>query len=376
MRFRKSAPQALIVVAALVITALTFGANRLFGDMTSAVERSQLDLMRSIITFNLAGTATNSLARAEITAADSTVRKLLTQQNRPALLAHTEAMFQEQRDKYAVDQVQFHLAPSISFLRLQNSALFGADISGYRQMVVAVNREQVAKKGVEIARTGPAIFGVTPIRDMAGNHVGSVEFGMDIGPLLDRLKAAYGLELSLFIDEQPLRAVATGMRSGVISEHNRIGPTMRIHSTDWTLMSWLVNGDDLRIHDDPRDWVRNAGGVPYGVLLHPLRNGSGETLGAIVVARSFESTRSAAARTTVLQWLFALLGFLIVAGAILIVIRGWLVRPLEAISARFASLGTATRPKPDEDDRYLSVEMAALAAEHQRIADMIDGKQK
>jgi methyl-accepting chemotaxis protein len=376
MKFRKSAPRALIVIAALVIVALTFGANRLFGSMTSAVEQGQLDLMKAIITFNLAGTSTNSLARAEILAADRTVRRLLAQRDRPGLIAHTEAMFKEQREKYAVDQVQFHLAPSTSFVRLQNLALYGDDLSSYRPAVVAVNREQVAKKGIEVARTGPALFGIAPIRDLDGNHIGSVEFGMDIGPLLDRLKAAYGLELTLFIDEVPLREFATGMRAGVISEHNRVGPTMRLHSTDWERMSQLVNGDDLRVHDEVRDWVRDAAGVPYGVVLFPLRNISNETLGAIAVARSFQSTRGAATRTVVLQWLFALLGFLAVAGAILIVIRGWLVRPIEVISARFASVGTGERPQPDDDDRFLAVEMAALAAEHQRIADMIDGKRR
>lgn len=372
MSFRKNAPRALIVITAVVITALTFGANRLFSSMTSAVEQSQIDLMRAIIAFNLEGSASNALARAEMTAADQAVRRLLSQQDRAGLLAHTEAMFQEQHDKYGVDQVQFHLAPATSFLRLQNPALFGDDLSRYRPVVVAVNRERVARKGVEIARTGPAIFGVAPIRDMSGSHIGSVEFGLDIGALLDRLKAAYGLELTLFIDEEPLRAFANGIRAGVISEQNRLGQTMRLQSTNWTLMSELVNGDDLRIHDEPRDWVRKAAGIPYGVVLQPLRNSPGETLGAIVIARSFEATRGAAGRTTVLQWLFALLGFLIVAGAILIVIRGWLVRPLEAISARFASVGTGERPAPDDDDRFLCAEMAALAGQHRRIADMID----
>jgi methyl-accepting chemotaxis protein len=376
IKFRKSAPRALVVVAALAIAAMTFGANRLFGSMTSAVERSQLDLMRAIIAFNLTGTSTNSLARAEIMAGDRTVRKLLAQRDRPALIAHTEATFKEQREKYAVDQVQFHLAPSTSFVRLQNLALFGDDLSSYRPAVVAVNREQVAKKGIEVARTGPALFGIAPIRDLDGNHIGSVEFGMDIGPLLDRLKAAYGLELTLFIDEAPLREFATGLRPGAISEHNRVGQTMRIHSTDWERMSQLVNGDDLRIHDEARDWVRNAGGVPYGVVLYPLRNISNETLGAVAVARSFESIRSTAGRTTVLQWLFALFGFLIVAGAIIIVIRGWVMRPLDAISARLASVGTGMRPNEDEDDRFLCAEMAALAEQHRRIADMIEERQK
>lgn len=376
MRFRRSAPRALIIVAALVIAALTFGANRLFGGMASAVEQSQIEMMRSIISFNLDGAASNALARAEMVASDPMVRELLARRDRAGLLTHTQAMFNEQRDKYGVDQVQFHLAPATSFLRLQNPALFGDDLSRFRPIVVAVNRERVARKGVAIARTGPAIFGVAPIRDMAGQHIGSVEFGLDFGALLDRLKAAYGLEFTLFIDEAPLRAYADGLPPGTLGEQNRVGSTMRLHSTNWALMRELVTGDDLRVHDAPRDWLRDAGGVTHGVVLHPLRSPAGDVLGAIVVTRSFEATRGAAGRTNVLQWLLALLGFLVLAGALLIVIRGWLVRPVEAITGRFAAIGSGERPEPDEDDRFLSEEMKRLAAEHERIADLMEAKKK
>jgi methyl-accepting chemotaxis protein len=316
------------------------------------------------------------LARAEITASDPLVRELLARQDRAGLLAHTQAMFLEQRDKYGVDQVQFHLAPATSFLRLQAPERFGDDLSAFRPMVVAVNREHTARRGVAVAATGPGIFGVAPIRDPGGNHVGSVEFGMDIGQLLDRLKAAYGLELTLFIDEEPLRRYARGIRPGVISEQNRVGQTMRLHSTNWALMQNLVNGDDLRLHDEMRDWVRDANGTAYGVVLFPLRSGSGEILGTIVMARSFESTRGAAGRSNVLQILFALLGFVVLVGAILIIVRGYLVRPLAAITGRFATVGSGERPEPDEDDRYLSEEMKALAGEHERIADLVDAKKK
>lgn len=376
MKFRKSAPRALILVAAVVIAALTFGASRLFGGLAASVEQSQIELMRSIIAFNLDGAASNALARAEMVASDPMVRELLARRDRAGLLAHTQAMFAEQRDKYGVDQVQFHLAPATSFLRLQNPALFGDDLSRFRPIVVAVNRERVARKGVAIARTGPAIFGVAPVRDPAGNHIGSVEFGLDFGALLDRLKAAYGLELTLFIDEAPLRAYADGIAPGTVSEQNRVGTTMRLHSTNWTLMRELANGEDLRVHGEARDWVREANGITYGVVLQPLRSPSGDVLGAIVIARSFAPTRGAAGRTNVLQWLFALLGFLAMAGAVLIVIRGWLVRPVAAITGRFATIGTGERPEPDEDDRFLSDEMKALAAEHQRIADLIESRKK
>ena len=376
MRFRRDAPRVLIAAAGLVIAVLTLGSNLLFGGMTSAVERSQIELMRSIIQFNIEGAGSNALARAEMTAADPLVRELLARRDRPGLLAHTLPMFLEQRDKYGVDQVQFHLAPALSFLRLQAPERHSDDLTQFRPLVVQVNRERTARRGVAVAATGPAIFGVAPVRDPQGNHIGSVEFGLDIGQLLDRLKAAYGLELTLFIDEEPLRRYGRGIRPGTISEQNRVGPTMRLHSTNWALMQGLVNGDDLRVHDEVRDWVRESGGGTYGVVLYPLRSGSGQVLGAIAVARDFESTRGASGRSTVLQWLFALLGFLALAGAILIVVRGYLVRPLAAITGRFASVGTGERPEPDEDDRYLSEEMKALAAEHERIADLVDKKKR
>lgn len=376
MRFRRDAPRVLIVVAGLVIAVLTIGSNLLFGGMTSAVERSQIDLMSAIVRFNVEGAASNALARAEMTASDPLVRELLARRDRAGLQAHTEAMFHEQRDKYGVDQVQFHLAPATSFLRLHAPDRHSDDLTQFRPLVVQVNRERTARRGVAVAATGPAIFGVAPVRDPGGNHIGSVEFGMDIGQLLDRLKAAYGLELTLFIDEEPLRRYGRGVPPGTISEQNRVGPTMRLHSTNWALMQGLVNGDDLRIHDEMRDWVRESGGDTYGVVLYPLRSGSGQVLGAIAVARNFEPTRGASGRSTVLQALFALLGFLVVAGAILIVVRGYLVRPLAAITARFASVGSGERPEPDPDDRYLPEEMKALAAEHERIAELVDKRKK
>ena len=115
MKFRRDAPRVLIGVAALVTLVLTVGSNLLFGGMTSAVERSQIELMRSIMTFNIDGAASNALARAEMVAADPFVRDYLARQDRPGLLAHTLPMFTEQRDKYGVDQVQFHLDPRPRF---------------------------------------------------------------------------------------------------------------------------------------------------------------------------------------------------------------------------------------------------------------------
>ncbi|MBJ7484094.1 cache domain-containing protein [Brevundimonas sp.] len=372
MKFRRDAPLALITAVVVVIGVLTLASNLLFGGMTSAVEKSQIDLMRSIITFNLEGTAGNALARAEIIASEPEVRDALARGDRPALLSTTEAMFATQKDKYGVTQVQFHTPPATSFLRLQAPTRFGDDLSSFRPIVVAVNRERTPKKGMETARSGPAIFGVAPISAPDGSPAGSVEVGMDFGPVLDRLKAAYGLDLTLFLDEAPLRQTATGMDPTLLAEQNRVGSTIKLHSTDWDLMRDLVTVEDLRIHDEPSDYVRKAGGKPYGVVIVPVRGASGELLGAVAVTQSFAPTRGAAGRSLVLQILFALFAAIVLAGTVLIVVRGFLLRPLRAISGRFAAIGTDDSVEDDPDDDRLSLEMSELAAEQKRIAALVE----
>lgn len=290
------------------------------------------------------------------------------------MLAATSGMFATQKDKYGVTQVQFHTAPATSFLRLQAPERFGDDLSSFRPIVVTVNREQTPKKGMETARTGPAIFGVAPIAGPDGTHVGSVEVGMDFGPVLDRLKAAYGLDLTLFLDEAPLRATATGMDPTILAEQNRVGSTIKYYSTDWELMRGLVTAEDLRVHDEPSDYIRKVAGKPYGVIIVPVRGASGELLGAVAVTQSFAPTRGAAGRSLVLQLLFALFAMIVLVGVVLIVVRGFLLRPLRAITGRFAAIGTGETVEEDEDDDRLSEEMAELAAEQKRIAALIAAK--
>jgi methyl-accepting chemotaxis protein len=80
-------------------------------------------------------------------------------------------------------------------------------------MVVTVNRKQSSRKGLAIARTGPAIFGVAPVFDLENKHIGSFEFGVDFGSKLDGLKVAYNFDQALFILEEPLRGVRQGSQT-------------------------------------------------------------------------------------------------------------------------------------------------------------------
>ena len=117
------------------------------------------------------------MARAEMIGNLPAVRDIFAKRERERLLAECGPMFEIQKTKYGVDQIQFHLPTAVSFLRLHAPAQHGDDLSKFRPMVVAVNADRVARKGMVIARTGPAIFGVVPMVDLRADMLDRSTWG-------------------------------------------------------------------------------------------------------------------------------------------------------------------------------------------------------
>lgn len=367
MTSRRSAPTVLIAAVIVVIAALTFLSARLFNGLTESVETSQFDLMRSIFEQALRDNENKALARAELLAALPATREAVATQNRQLLLDTFGPMFAIQKERHGVDQAQFHLPPATSLLRLHAPDLYGDDLSRFRPMVVAVNREQVSAKGLAIARSGPAIFGVAPVQSMAGAHVGSVEFGINFAPILVALKSAYGIEFSLFVEETSLRDFATAIDPAVFSEQNRVGRFIRLETTNGALMHGLATDADISAINEPATYTRDTRGVPYGVLLVPLRDGAGQSLGVIAAARDFSGSRAAAGRSLVWQLCLAGFAIVILAGFILVVVRGLLLRPLDHVVARFVALTGGATSAPIEA-KGIPAELEPLVDLHNRIA--------
>jgi methyl-accepting chemotaxis protein len=100
----------------------------------------------------------------------------------------------------------------------------------------------------------------------------------------------------------------------------------------------------------------------------PLRNGSGQSIGVVAVARDFSGSRAAAGRSLVWQICLAVFAVVILAGAIIVVIRGMLLRPLEIVVGRFVTLTSGAAGTPIEGaDRFVA-ELQPLVDLHDRIA--------
>jgi methyl-accepting chemotaxis protein len=374
MTFRRNAPAVLIAAVVIVVTALTFLSARLFSGLTASVEESQFQLMQSILDTAIRNAADEALARADIIASLPVTRQAVAARDRERLLAEFSEMFAAQRQRRGIEQAQFHLPPAVSLLRLHNPATHGDDLSRFRPMVVAANREQAAKKGLAIARRGPAILGVAPIFDAQGKFLGTFEFGLEFGPMLDRLKADYGIELTLFIEEKPLREFARGVDQAALSDQNRVGRFIRFHTTNGALIKELATDSDISTVNAPVRYAREAQGLPYGVLLVPLRDNAGEPIGVIAAARDFSGSRAAAGRSLIWQNALAIFAIVILGGFIIVVIRGHLLRPLAIVTDRFESSLAGEPTKPLDGTEKFCAEIQSLADLHERVRRIQAGR--
>ena len=372
MKFRRSAPLVLISSIVLVIVVAAIISSFLFTRMISSVEEKQFSLMHSIVAFNLQGAEDRALARASMIADLPNARALFAAKDRAGLLAEYSKMFSEQKDKFGVDQAQFHSLPATSFLRLNAPESFGDDLSKLRPSVVAVNRNQIPHKGFAIAYSGPAIVGVVPMFDLQEKHIGSFEFGIAFDDLLDNLKNAFNLEMAIYVDETSLHEYAKGVDPGIFSNQNRVGKFIRFHSTSTAVFQSLVSDKDLNTTENTH-YTREALGVTYGVVMVPLRNGAGEVFGMVVATSDFSASRSTKGRAFVWQALIAIFSIVLLAGVALVIIRGTLLRPLEVMTARFATLasGDTSAEIPERDK--LCDELKDLA---QRYDELRSAKRK
>lgn len=366
MTFRRSAPAALIAAVIIVIAAMTFLSNRLFSGLIASVEADQFRLMQAVVDTSLRDAADEALARADIIAALPVTKQAVAARDRNRLLEEYKEMFAVQKNRRGVDQAQFHVPPAQSLLRLHNPAAFGDDLTRFRPMVVAANRDQAAHEGLAIARRGPAVFGIAPVTDPQGKFAGTFEFGLAFDPILDGLKAAYDLDFTLFVEEKPLREFARGLNPSALSDQNRVGRFIRMHSTNGDLMRDLAGDADISSVKEPVRYTRDAMGRVYGVLLVPLRDGSGSPLGVIAVARDFSGSRAAGGRSLVWQISLAIFAIVILAAVVIVVIRGFLIRPLDVLIARSAARAAGdAMPALEDADKYCA-EIRELAALQER----------
>ena len=106
------------------------------------LEKAKLHQLELIGQFNLEGSLTKSLARAEIIASIPRVREIFASGKRDQLAAELKDMYGIQEEKYGIALAQFHVLPAISFLRLNALDKYGDDLT-FRPIITQAQSEQI-----------------------------------------------------------------------------------------------------------------------------------------------------------------------------------------------------------------------------------------
>lgn len=366
MTVRRSAPAYIITSSIVIILAILGIGNLLTTRLLERSKESSYKLMRDVLASTLKSSEEKAVVRAEIVASMPAVRSAFIARDRPRLAAECARMFKLQDEKYGLNTAQFHTPPGVSFLRLHSPGEFGDDQAPYRPILADVNANSAIRKGIAISKSGPSMYGIVPIADDSGKHVGSLEMGLELAPMLDRLKDAYHIEATAFLDEKMLREVATDLTGDVLTPKNRVGRYIRFHATHPVLAAALVTDGDVEIRD-PVNYERTVEGTLWGVQLVPMYDYAGKQIGVYAVAQNLADVKSRANRARVWQGLAALFGIVLLVGIVLVVVRGLVLSPVESLGRRMAALAAGDTSQPaDPPDTYCD-ELKGMAASYEKL---------
>ncbi|MFN6383887.1 MAG: cache domain-containing protein [Pseudanabaena sp.] len=311
-----------------------------------------------------------ALSRAEMVASLPSVQQAFRARDRDQLAQILLPAFVIQRDRYDVREAHFHLAPATSFLRLFYLKKYGEDMSSFRETVLITNQKQEPQSGVEISRHGLNIRGVVPISDAQG-AIGSFEVGMSFNGVLDAVKQVTGFELGVFIDNELMTKVATGLPA---PESDRvIGGLRNESSTNWSLVRSLVSPDLLRKVNDTTLKLQKIDGVDYGVALLQLLDFKGKKIGVVVAGKSFEGLTSQANAVLINAMVISLFAVIILGGTATILFNGLLMRPMIAVGNCITSMAIDDVAKPIDDLASRRDEVGKIARSLELIQQRLIG---
>lgn len=227
------------------------------------------------------------------------VQERFAARDRKALLDYLAPTLENQRERYLVEQIQFHIPPGISFLRVHNPSQFGDDLTQARPYVALANKDQKVVSGLEKAAGGYSLRGVVPLR-WKGQPVGTVEVGIDAGD------AFFKKALADFSVRGRLYSKAA---NGFDVVGTALGDTAVV---DAARLNRALQGERLRFD-------REVAGVPMAVMLAPLTNSEGQATAVIeatIDASTFVAARAEATRTALLVGGLSMLGALAMAIAL------------------------------------------------------------
>ncbi|GAB4449218.1 MAG: hypothetical protein Kow0031_31700 [Anaerolineae bacterium] len=287
-------------------------------------EDNTLQGLARIFQNRLASLENFAVALATEVAANPEVQQAFAEGDRERLIELTLPAYEALDARFDIPQHQFHLPPATSFLRVHQLDRFGDDLSPFRFTVLEANNTRQPVSGLEVGRAGAGIRGVVPV-SYQGNHVGTVEFGLNVDEtLLRQLKQGIGSDWQIYL-KRDLLDIAT-FETGQAQP----GPT-----PDLVLQASTL---DTPVFAEAEAYSRALGGQPfisrisaddrdYAVISAPIYDYSGQIVGVAEAVSDRTEVLAGQTRSLTIA-LVASLAALLLGGIGLVTITTRVLRPV------------------------------------------------
>lgn len=253
------------------------------------------------------------------------VQQAFAGRDREKLLQLTLPIYERVKSE-GIEQIQFHLPPATSFLRLHMPEKFGDDLSTIRATVIECNKSQKLVEGLEEGRGGYGFRVVAPVV-YQGRHVGSAEYGAGFGENdLKKWQRQIGGEFFVYAKSSDVSWVENkGSDKPLASTAEK-----DIYPVDKALVE--------RVLDSGKMEVDYLSGDRISALIIPLKDYSGKVSGYIKVILNREKVLQQIRETMTKSVLILVIGVAIV-GLLLYAALGRCLKPLQAITSGMESAG-------------------------------------
>jgi len=262
-------------------------------------------------------------------------------------------VFKVMKKDFYARQFQYHTPPATSFLRLHKPAKFGDDLSSFRKTVVATNNLKENVVGLEKGVAGLGIRGIAPVFS-AGEHIGSVEFGMSFGqPFFEKFKEKYNVDISLYTISD--------------NKFKKFGSTLSGEPI-------LSAAELTSALDNAITTARNYGDQDFAVYAHRIDDFNGNAVGVLEIGMDrshYVAAIDNARNTALIIGIGALIVGLMIAGFIARLIGGPLCQAVEAMNEIAQGGGDLTRRLDDDGDNEISRLSAAFNLFAEKVRAMV-----
>ena len=345
-----------VILVTIAGTGLVVGGLCLFLFEQLAATRAQdseaaLRALANQVEEEISGTARDLAARADLIAKMSPIRAALAEQDRPALVALLGESYAALNARYGLTNAQVNSAVTNTVLhRFHSPNYAGDDFAQNRQIIVTAHGANQAQMGVEIGASGVRVRGAAP-----------VEFGVELQPLLEALRARTNADFATLIERRLIPTATTG-------DVRLFGALRGDSATNWPLVAALHETRAITLVKESAFSFSTIQGIPYGAATFPLLDYSGAEIGVIIAMTSLAPEQRSLRRLAVATAAAGLIAWIGMAGIILLLFRGLILRPVSVIAEALETPAGATPPSLPKPGAAAELDRLIRAAARTREA--------